>query len=297
MKSLITLTLLFQISIIASAQDTIKVNEVELTFSKGNHHGFSVNIPQAKLKDVISDWKKYIRQKNKGNISENKGEYVLSKTIIPDLSPDSLIIYSIITTNVDDFGLVAFITGNDSVFYSSLFNPELSLKIKNYIHNFAVNEYRNAVKNELSNEQKKLKQLEDNLDDLDHDNDKSGKKISANERENDRTQNEIKSNLNLQQLKSDAILQQQQLLATYQTPSDEKTSQEKKLKDLEKDKRKLEKQNESLHKNIEENESDNKLLQKKIDKNNADLIPARKTEIAKQKEKVLTVQYKLNGIK
>ena len=297
MKLISSLLLLF-VQITASlAQDSLKVTEVKKNFSKGNYNGYSVKIPQARLKDVVSDWKKNIHQKNKISVKEIDGEYFLAKTIIPELSPDSVIIYSTITANPTDVEIVSFLSGNDSVFYSTSSNPVISSNISTFIRNFATNEYRIAVTNELSIEQKTLKTLEENLKDLENENDRYEKKIKANERANERTQEEIKSNLQLQELKSSSILQQQKVLATYLTPSDQKNDEEKKLKALQKEKRKLKRENESLHNNIEEKENDIKALQKKIDKNNSDIIPAKQEEIKKQKKVITAVETKIKGIR
>ena len=82
-------------------------------------NGFSVKIPQTKLKDVVSYWKKNIHNKNKINVKEIDGEYYLAKTIIPELSKDSIIIYSVIKENSTDVEVVSFFSNNDIDFYSS----------------------------------------------------------------------------------------------------------------------------------------------------------------------------------
>lgn len=279
------------------AQDTLKVYEVKKTFSKGNHNGFSVKIPKAKLKEVISGWKKNINQENKISIKEIEGEYYLAKTIIPELSSDSIIIYTIIKPNPTYVELVSFVSGDDSIFYSFASHPSISLNISEFIRNFAANEFRKVVNDELKLEQKKLIALEEDIKKLERDNESYEKKIKSNERANERTQEEIKSNLQLQELKSASILQQQKILVTYLTQSEQKIDEEKKIKSLQKEKRKLEKDNESMHEDIDEKESDNKDLQKKIDKNNNEIIPAKIEEIKKQKEVIIIVETKLKGIR
>jgi hypothetical protein len=278
------------------AQDSLEVTESEKQFSKGKHNGFTVKIPQANFKDVKSDWRKYLNQKLKFKPKEEDGEIVTGSTLVPELSSDSLTIYSILFSNLNDVEIVGFVGANDFSFYSSADQPEICNRFKTFLRNFAVNEYRNVVNEELKSENKKLSVLEQNLADLENDSIKSEKKIKSNERLIERINGEIKSNEKLHDLKSESIDQQQKVIATFLTPSDQKSDEEKKLKALQKEKKKIEKENDSLHDDIDDKESENKSLRKQIDKNTAEIIPAKKKEIEKQKEVVSKVELKLKNI-
>ncbi len=293
------LLLLFFTNLLCLAQENIMVITTEKSMSRGKQPGFSVIIPQAKLKDVTSDWKKYVKQKGKSDYKERDDEYILYKTVIPEINSDSVILYTTFSALADTaVELTSFICSKDSVFFGSAGGDEETAKNYNtFVRNFAVNEYRNAVQEELKNEQRKLELLEDDLANLEKDNERSENKIHSNERTNDRIKDEIKGNLKLQEIKSSAISEQQAVVATYIEKSDLKKAEEKKLKEMEKEKKKLQNQNENLHKDIDTNESENKTLQKKIDKNNSEVIPAKKKEIEMQKEHITVVDAKLHGIK
>src|SRR5205085_7224621 len=125
---------------IVHAQESPRVMEVQKSFSKGNHTAFSVQIPRAKQKTVVSDWKKYLQNNNKAKFTEVNGEYYLSKTIIREISPDSVIIYSIISSKDSSVEMDGFLCTNDSTFQSSSTNPELSKKFSNILGNFAISE-------------------------------------------------------------------------------------------------------------------------------------------------------------
>ena len=172
----------------------------------------------------------------------------------------------------------------------------MSSDFQAFLRNFAIDQFRNAVKNELSLEQKKLQILEQNLIDLDQDNERFENKIKANERIIERSENEIKTNKELQELKSTTIMQQQKVLATYMNESDQRNVEEKKLKALQKEKKKLEKEDETLHEDIEDKERDNKELKKQIDQNESENIPNKKKEIEKQKLLIEEVGKKLKNI-
>jgi peptidoglycan hydrolase CwlO-like protein len=277
------------------AQDTLKVIEEERFMSKGNQNGFSVVIPQARLKDVTSSWKKYVREKNKSDFKEVKGEYILTKTLIPAISADSVMLYTIFTEATNHINLATFITRDDVAFCSSATDKNLSEKIKAYVRTFAVGEYRKAVADELDQEQKKLKDIEENIADLEKENEKMEKKIKSNEREISTIKSNIRTNENEQDINEKGMYHQQQLISTLEK-SDLKEEQEKKLKELEKAKKRLQKENKSLHEDIDELESENKSLKKKIDANEEENIPSKKKDKDKQRLIVANVQVKLKNI-
>jgi len=279
------------------AQDSLEVKESEKKFNDGHYPAFIIKIPQAKFKDVKSNWKKYLQQKGKLNPKEVDGEFVLKGTKIPEISSDTIVSYSIVTANTNDVEIVARFGNNESEFYSSSKKPDIATNIKTFLRSFAMAEYKTAVYNELTAEKKKLSLLEQNLVDLENNNVRFEKSIKANERSIERFNADIKSNKTLQDIKSESIDQQQRILATFTSDSDHKSDEEKKLKSMQKEKKKLEKENESLYKDIEEKEDENKSLRKQIDKNTAEVIPAKKTEIEKQREHVVEVDTKLKNIK
>ena len=296
MKTTYWIFVLCLIYCVASAQENLQVTEKEKIFSKGTKNCFSIDIPQVKIKYVASAWKKYQREKNKGNYDEVKGEYILSKTIVPEISADSIIIYSILTSYPTDVNLSAFVTADDEVFFSTSLNSSISTRINTFIRNFAVNEYRNAVNDELIAEQKKLARIEEEISNLENENEKMEKKIKSNERENDRLDTDIKASLKEQEVNADAIHHQQKIIATFLEDSDLKSEQEKKLKDMEKTKKKLQKQNESLHEDFDDNVAGNKTLRKKIEENETEIIPQKKKEKDTQRLVIANVEVKLKGI-
>jgi hypothetical protein len=295
MKKLLAILIIFQISIL-SAQETLEVTEVNKSFSQGNQTAFRVTIPQSKLKEVISGWKKYIRKNNKSDFKEMDGEYILSKSIIPDISNDSITMYSIFNTgNGTDIELNIFVSNKDSVFISTSSDSKTSTNIRDYLRKFAVEQYRVAIENELEVEERKLKIYQSDLKELEEANERSEKKITSNIRDNEKLESEIKFNMQTQEVKSTEIFNQQKTVSSVSNPELKKVEEEK-LDKMEKEKKKLERQKDSLLKDIDNNEKENKELRIKIDLNNSDFIPAKKAEIVSQNEKVLSVTEKLKKI-
>jgi hypothetical protein len=295
MKILLSLVITF-VSLNIFAQDSLVVTEETNSMSRGSQNGFSILIPQTKSKNVISDWKKFLREKNKSSYNEINNEYVLSMSVVPDISKDSILIYSVFSQVPAGTHLTSYFSSKDSTFYSSKSDANISGRISSYLRNFAVAEYRKSVEEELEAEQKKLKNLQSDLTDLENSNDKMNRNIKENDRENERKKDDIKTNLSEQEAKTTAIVQEQQVIANFPETSDRYKEESKRLKALEKEKKKLQNDNEGMNKKIDSNESENKDLQKKIDFNLSDKIPSKKVEISKQELVVKAVQERLNNI-
>jgi hypothetical protein len=295
MKKLLLFFLL--ISTVIKAQDTLEIKESNKKFSTGEYNSFSIKIPQAKFKDVKSNWKKYLHEKGKTNPKEVDGEFVLKATGVPDISADTILSYSKVEENSKYVEVTACFGNNLGEFYSSSKNPEIAERVNKLLRNFAITEYKTAVNYELTGEKKKLSLLEQNLADLENQNVKYDKNIKSNERSIENLNGDVKANKTLQDIKSEAIDQQQRILATFTSDSDMKRDEEKKLKSMQKEKKKIEKENESFHKDIEEKEDENKSMKKTIDKNTEENIPNKKKEIEKQREHVAEVDLKLKNIK
>lgn len=276
----------------AFAQDTLSVLPVTKSLSKGNQSGFKIIIPENTKKDVISDWKKMLR-KNKAIDNSKNPEYKFIISL-PEVSRDTVFIYTMFNEVDRAVELIGFISADDSVFISS---GEIAENFKTYIRNFSVNEYREAVRDRLEIEKNVLKKLESDQTSLEKDIDGWHKDSKENTRVADRYRDEISVTQKEQEMKNDAIYSQKKVLATFQVESDQKTVEEKKLKDLEKEKRKIQSKIEALYKKIDNLEGDNKQLERKIDKSTSETIPDKRNEIAKQKDKTKATEVVLNGIR
>lgn len=285
------------LSIPAFSQVNIEVNEEDKSFSRGNFKAFTVDIPQATWKMVMSDWRSFLKQQSKKSTTEKNGEVMLPVSFIGRLGTDSLSVYATVATKETSTTLIAFYFIKDSIPVNTLTATEKTASIKSFMREFAVNEYKQAVEKELNEAEKQLRNLENAVDKIENENESLRKDINQNERANDRKRNDISTNEQEQKLKSDAIIQQKALLMNFKGTLEERDKEEKKLSSLEKEKKKLEKANESMHEKIDDNDSENRSLQKRIDKNNEDNIPAAKAAVNSQKNVVMQIREKLNNIK
>lgn len=288
---------LFLISNFCIGQDTLKVEEMNRSFSLGNQNAFVIEIPQADLKKVQSNWKTYLKKQNKRTITDKNGEITLSKGPIQTVSSDSITVFSTLSAGETKVKLSVFLMMSDSSFLSSEKNSEAASAASRLLRTFGINEYKNAVNDELLEEQNKLNTLQKKVTLLDEENEDIRKEIKDNERAIDRKKDEIKSNEQEQELKSNSIFEQKKRLNNYVGSDDQKSKEQKQLKQLEKEKSKLQDNKDSMLKKIDDLESENRANEKKIALNTDEKIPEAQKLVDQQKLVVKNVETKISNIK
>jgi hypothetical protein len=279
------------------AQDSLHVTEAPMLMTKGTQNGYTVIIPQAKAKDIISTWKKYSKQgESKSSIEEVEGEYKTSGTTMVNISPSPMTVYVQIKDMEKSVRLTAYFSEDDSNFISTASSPEKGKAAENYVRNYAQAQYRLAVERELGTENKKLADLEEQKEDLLKANEKSEKLISENERKTDHAKTEIEANTAAQGRRRSEVAGQKEVVRVTTPKTETYDLEEKKLNNLEKELKKLERDNESMHDDIEGWKSDNNQQKRNIEKNE-DLIKEKKNAIDKQKDHVKEIQAKLERMK
>lgn len=284
------------LNISANAQDSLTVVEANNNCSLGMQASFSVIIPQAKLKDVTSSWKKFIKQGTKKSVEEEGKEFILSQAVIPALGTDTFTVYAHAESTDRGINFISFYHWNDSLFISSALDVSKSEKIKSLVRQFAVEQYKNAVKDELEDAQRTLKNLNNDLEELFSQNDRSEKNIKEYERSIERLKSEIKINEKETEMKSEEVIRQKQVVESFSGSPEAKELEDKKFKDLNKQKKRLQKDNESMHQDIDDFESKIKAREKSINQNSQDFIPAKKESIKTQENLVKSIEEKLKNI-
>ena len=294
MKKLIIL--IFLISNFCGAQDTLKVIEMNRSFSLGTKNAFVIEIPQPVLKKAQSNWKSYLKKQSKRSLTDKSGEVTLAKGPLLLLGVDSISVFSTMNQMETKVKLCVFFMMSDSTFLSSEIDSEKSIAANKFVRTFAVNEYKNAVKDELAEEQNKLMTLEKKVDALEEENEDFRKEIKDNERAISRKKDEIKSNEQEQDMKSTSILEQKKRLNEYVGTDEQRAQEEKQLKSLNKEKSKLQDNKDSMLKKIDDLEGKNRAIEKKIDTNKDEKIPDAKNLVDQQKSVVKKVESKMNNI-
>lgn len=296
MKNPLSLLSLFLISFSLSAQQSIFIDESSRPFSKGNYTSFQLEIPQTHLQDIQKAWMKYIANGSKNKPALVNGEITMLGAVNSNVSPVSFNIYSMLLETTTGVKLTAWVTDNDSLYISKELGDR-DLAVQKYLNDFAVAQYRIAVKLELNGENEKLKKLQNELNTLIKQQDKSTKNIEESKRSIGRNNDLLQTNLNDQQSKQSQITQQQQTVDGLESnPGATLDAAQKQLKQYQNDLNKLINTNEKLHKEIDKWNADIRAEERNItdSQNNQQLKNA---DIEKQKAVVQAVQTKLDGIK
>jgi len=299
MKREIFLILLvaFFISNSLQAQDSLHVSQKDKQMSRGIYTGFSVDIPQAKLKNIVNAWKKYIKRgETKSSVEKNGEEYQVSGTSIVNVSAKQMNVYATIKDVEKAIRITAFFAEDDSIFISSAVSAEKAEAIEKLMKDFARTQYRNAVEDELNDETKNLSKLGSEKETLISNNEKASKNIHDYERRIDRAKGEIEANDAEQSKRRNEIANQKEIVRSATPNSETYDLEDKKLRSLEKELKKLEKAGENLHSDIDDWNSDIRKEERSIEKTD-DLIKEKKDAISRQKDHVKEVKEKLENIK
>ena len=196
--------------ILLKAQEKIEVKNENITLSKGIQPGYVVLIPEAKLESVKKDWMKLIRQNTKSKAMEVGSEISIQGTIINEISDKPISVYSAIVGEYSVIRLVS-IFEIDSVFFelnetnNTMENDKIHKSIKDFMRNFAVDQYKNAIKDQVDNEEKKLSSLDNEFEAMDKQVEADRKEIIENEQEIKNAQDAIASYEKENQRKMEAI--------------------------------------------------------------------------------------------
>jgi len=298
MKYLLALGILFTFFLSTIyAQDSLRVAQAEKQMSHGIHNGFSVDIPQARLKDVVNGWKKYIRRgETKASVENNDDEYQITGTALTNISAQPMNVYAQIKEVEKAIRITAYLTEDDSNYISTAANTEKGEAASRMMRDFARMQYRLAVENELNNETDNLGKLESEKEDLIHDNEKADKNINEYERKIDRAKTDIEANGSEQSKRRADVANQKEVVRATTPKTETYDLEEKKLNSLEKELKKLEKEGENLHSDIDGWNSDIRQQKRNIEKNE-DWIKEKKESISKQKDHLKDVKTKMENIR
>ena len=188
-KKIITIAA-FAMPALAFAQKNIAITETTKNMSAGSQNCYVFLIPQADLKDVQNDWKKYVKKDAKGKPEDSNGETKMIGAVNKNISPLPINIYATFLQTSDGIQMSAWFADGTN-FISTQANSDRSVGVQNYLHNFAVQEYKDVVKSQLEQEQKKQKDLEKVYDGFVKDQKKAENNISSHNKDIEKLQNKI----------------------------------------------------------------------------------------------------------
>jgi hypothetical protein len=237
MKSLAAILVLVLFScFVMKAQKPIKVTEDSLKIGKSNLPSLSVVIPEASYEKVMKAWKKELESVSKTKTVEDNNNVTMYGAKLKSVSPDPVNVYSKLTPVDSATNLtVAFEQKKDEYIDKS---QGLSFtKAKEYLKNFARDQYLDVVKDQSDAEEKKLRDLQKELSSLEKEKSKLQKTIASDSADLFTEDENIKIQKNELSTVSAAIVDQNKKMSSPDADAMKKEN-EKYLNDLDKRKKK-----------------------------------------------------------
>lgn len=239
MKSISTLVLLLFVSCLGiKAQKPILVSEDSLKFGKSLMPGLTVIIPEVNYESVVKSWIKELQSGTKSKIVTENNEMSIFGAKIKEISPDPINVYSKMMNHDSTVMMtVAFEEKKDKYIERSTGETTFT-KAKNYLKEFAKDEYIDVAKDQVDAENKKLRDMKRELSSLENEKTHLQKSIESNnsdiitEKESIQVQNNV-----LDTLSAEIIKQNNQLSSLEAGPAQNEKMDY--IKGLEKRKKKI----------------------------------------------------------
>jgi len=273
MKSKFALIILVLIPFLGiSAQQQIVVVEDTLAMTKFMVPGLSVTIPEADYDKAVKAWVKDIQSGTKSKVVTEKDEMSIFGARLKNISPNPVNIYSKIIKLDSMLKLYVSVETKKDEYIEPANNAEF-IKVRDYIKEFAKNQYIDVAKVQADAEEKKLKDLQKELSSLENEKSKMLKTIQS----DNGAILSAKDNITLQnnELRSvEASLKEQSSLLSGMEEGPAQKEKASQVKDLEKRKKKALNEIDSSEKKIKKSNDaiekankgipENELMQEKV---------------------------------
>jgi len=237
-----------------TAQKPITTIEDSLLVGKYLHPGISVTIPEANYEKTLKNWIKQIEAGTKSKVVTEDGMMTLFGAMLKKISPNPVNMYSkLINQDTLNKLMVCIELKKDEYLEPALGDAQMMVA-RDYLKEFAKDQYIEFIKDEVAAEEKKLKDLTGQLSSLENSYSKTQKTAESSrttiskERENLATLNG-----QLSQLSTDINRENSDMIAMETGP--EKEAQAARVKELNKRKKQLQKDISKAENNIKEAEA------------------------------------------
>lgn len=144
------------------SQQPILISEDSLEFAGSTMPGFKVLIPEAVYDKTVKNWTKELESGTRSKIVEKNNEMSIFGARVKDVSDDPVNIYSTINEGENNVELLAAIELERNKFISG----SEAQKAKQFLFDFAKDQYIDVVNQQLSAEKSELRDLEGDLNSL-----------------------------------------------------------------------------------------------------------------------------------
>ena len=282
MKKLLSLGLIVA-ALSTQAQEEIHVQQKEWALNNAMQPAFVVDVPQTTSKDAIALWEATLVPKNFFDTfkklpkmeKEDKEQWVIRRVVVAEICPDTLDIYTRITSAKDRITFATLFDNNGS-FIGAQSGSDTE-KAKEYVRKYATELYRQGVRNEVGELEKELKRMKSDYSGFDRDNKKMDRKSAGKQSDIDELKDELKGSKTI--LKTNMLSESDN--ATPLSGEANKTLNE----DIKKTSKEIKKAKKSVDK-----------YEKKIDKNTSKQKHLLK-DIENKEQEIKKAQEKLENIK
>jgi hypothetical protein len=296
MKTLILSVVLTLISCAWSiAQKPIIMSEDSLKIGNGMLPAISVIIPEVQYDKTLKNWTKLLETGTKSKLMTENSEMSILGAILKTITPNAINVYSVLNDRDSALYLAAAFELKKDVYISRSTGEADFSKAKDFIFEFAKEQYIGLASDELKAEENKLKDLEKELSSIERDQSGMVKSIRKSNRIIN-SEREKLVELNTQLTTLTQRIADERILYTTMDEGLAKDEKDKVLKSLEKERKKLTRSIASSEKKISKAEGAIKKANNDIPRN--DRIQEKyNEEIRAQEAVVQRFTDKLNTIK
>ncbi|HEX2919610.1 MAG TPA: hypothetical protein VHO50_00445 [Bacteroidales bacterium] len=163
MKKICLITALFVMPFVSfMAQEKIIVSDDSLSFANSKMPGFTIFIPEADYEKTVKNWTKLLESGTRSKVIDKNNEMTIFGARIKEISDNPVNIYSIINDNDESVELQAAIELERDQFIG----VTEAGKAKEYLFDFAREQYLDVANEQLDDEKSKLRSLENELSTL-----------------------------------------------------------------------------------------------------------------------------------
>ena len=295
MKNIITVTT-FLLSISAFSQ-SISVKESNEKFSTGSQNAITTTIIENKLDDLLSQWKKVLKDFKNEKVKDSDNEVFGDNILIKDWGNNPVDFYTKFEENKKDKTVKMMVAVDlGGTYLSSSKDKDKYKFVEKMVKEFAVKQSKAPIEDAIKDAAKLQAKQEDQQKDLEKDNKNLNNDITDYKSKITRAETDIvTTNAELEKKKSEVTIQKKVVEASAGAVNEQAKSSKKiyeKLTDQEKD---LEKDKKNLKEDIEKYKNKIKDAEKDIKKNDEDQVK-KKAEIEAQKKVIEALKTKLNAV-
>lgn len=238
MKSKLIAVLLILIPVSGiMAQIPIIVSEDSLKIGKNLLPGFSVNIPESDYDKTLDAWKRELQASTKSKVVTENNEMSIFGAILKNLSPNPMNVYSRLIRLDSMLQLYVSMEKKKDEYIERATSVAEYIKVKDYLKQFAKDQYIVVAKAQADAEDKKLYNLQKELSSLENEKSRMQKSIQSDKDIITVDNNNISFQNDELRAVEAALKEQNNLLSTMEEGAARKEKSEQ-IKELEKRKRK-----------------------------------------------------------